>query len=165
MEWIITPEWRTSVKLEWLNIEGSRKLISISKGVPPEGTLANLEVLRSYCNSMRNSLSFELVQNLKDLQEIVIENCRRVETIIAATEDIDQINEVNSAEVILPKLQKLLLRSLPALRTICSSVTICDSLSFIEVVKCPELKVLPFFMEIRQQLVDSLKEIKGNRNW
>ncbi|KAG5570063.1 hypothetical protein H5410_059829 [Solanum commersonii] len=42
---------------------------------------------------------------------------------------------------------------------------ICDSLTTIEVVDCPELKILPFFLEIRQQLADFLKQIKGSRGW
>ncbi|KAH0709877.1 hypothetical protein KY290_011233 [Solanum tuberosum] len=31
--------------------------------------------------------------------------------------------------------------------------------------QCPDLEILPFFLEIRQQLADSLKQIKGSRGW
>ncbi|OIT19542.1 disease resistance protein [Nicotiana attenuata] len=61
---------------------------------------------------------------------------------------------------------RYVLSDIPTLRSICRGPMICDSLTSIEVIDCPELEIIPFFLEIRQQLVDSLKQIiKGSRRW
>ncbi|XP_027063745.1 probable disease resistance protein At1g61300 isoform X1 [Coffea arabica] len=167
MEWIITSGWSTFPTLESLEIEGLGKLHTFCMGIPQEGTLANLKVLHvTQCNDLKTVLSFELVQNLKSLEEIVIENCERIEEIIGDERGGEDVTQVDNAEIILPRLQKLKLSSLPRLTSICwNRVMICDSLSIIEVHKCPELTALPFFVEIRQPLIQSLKQIKGSRRW
>lgn len=158
MRWIITSGWSTFPNLECLQIMGLRKLRSLCKRTPEEGTLANLKVLHIIaCNIIRNSLSFALVQNLKNLEEIVVEDCKRIEEIIGDGSKNEEVTEVSNAEVVLPQLRKLRLRSLPRLRRICRNVMTCDSLSAIEVVECPELKTLP--------LIHSLKQIKVSRKW
>ncbi|KAL3509465.1 hypothetical protein ACH5RR_028866 [Cinchona calisaya] len=160
MEWIITSGWSTFPNLECLQIDGLSKLNNLCKGIPEEGTLANLLVLRVHaCNGLRTFLSIVLVKNLKNLEEIVIEDCKRVEEIIGDGTGNEEWT------VILPRLCKLRLSSLPKLISIYSEVMICDSLSTIEVLECPELKTLPFFMEIRVALIHSLKQIKGSRKW
>lgn len=161
MEWIITSGWKTFPTLEWLEIEGLGKLHTLCMGIPQEGTLANLKVLH-----VKRVLSFELAQNLQSLEEIFVANCERIAEIIGDRREGEDATQVDNAKVILPRLQKLKLNSLPRLTSICHSrVMICDSLSTIEVYKCPELKALPFFMEIRQPLIQSLKQIKGSRRW
>ncbi|XP_049399432.1 disease resistance protein RPS2-like [Solanum stenotomum] len=166
MEWIITPEWGTFPNLELLEIEGLSRLQNICKGIPPTGTLSNLKVLNVIaCDNLMTLLPLELVQHLKNLEKLELENCSMLEEIIVTDAENEEIIQENNGEVVLPSLQKLRLVSIPRLRSICRGPMICDSLTTIEVVECPELKILPFFLEMRQQLAASLKQIKGSRSW
>ncbi|KAL2466356.1 Disease resistance protein [Abeliophyllum distichum] len=166
MEWIITAEWSTFPNLEWLEIEGLCKLHQLSKGITPAGTLASLKILHvTACNDLRTLLPFDLVLQLINLEEIAVQNCETIVDIIAEGEEDQRVTEINNAEIVLPRLQKLKLSSLPELKHIVNGIMTCDSLSSIEVYKCDELKMLPFFVEIRQQLLHSLKQIKGSKGW
>ncbi|XP_059310291.1 disease resistance protein At4g27190-like [Lycium ferocissimum] len=167
LEWIITPEWGTFPNLELLEIEGLSRLQNICKGIPPAGTLSILKVLNIIaCDNLRTLLPLELVQQLKNREELELERRSMLEEIVTEEAGNDEIiQENNICEVVLPSLRKLRLVSVPRLRSICRGPMICDSLTTIEVVDCQELEVLPFFLEIRQQLVDSLKQIKGSRRW
>ncbi|XP_022867272.1 disease resistance protein RPS2-like isoform X1 [Olea europaea var. sylvestris] len=166
MEWIITAEWSTFPNLEWLEIEGLSKLSGLCRGITPVGTLASLRVLNvTACNDLKTLLPLELVQHLRNLEEITVQNCDKMMEIIAPGEDNQGVTEVNNVKIDFPRLQKLKLSSLPELRHIFNGIMTCDSLSSIEVYRCKELKVLPFFVEIRQQLLHSLKQIKGSRWW
>ncbi|XP_059276995.1 probable disease resistance protein At4g27220 [Lycium ferocissimum] len=165
MEWIITPEWVAFPNLELLEIEGLSGLQNMCKGIPPAGTLTNLKVLNVIaCNSLMTLLPLELVQQLKNLEELELESCSMLEEIVTEAENEEVIQE-NNGELVLPCLRKLRLVSIPRLRSICRGPMVCDSLMTIEVIDCPLLGRLPFFLEIRQQLVDSLKQIKGSRRW
>lgn len=166
MEWIITPEWGTFPNLELLEIEGLSRLQNICKEIPPSGTLSNLKVLKVIaCDNLKTLLPLELVQQLKNLEELELERCSMLEEIIVSEAANEVVIQENYGEVILPSLHKLRLVSIPRLRSIWRGLMICDSLTTIEVVGCPELEILPFFLEVRQQLVDSLKQIKGSRIW
>ncbi|KAL2483208.1 Disease resistance protein [Forsythia ovata] len=165
MEWIITAEWSTFPNLEWLEIESLCKLRQLSKGITPAGTLASLKILHvTACNDLKTLLPFDLVLQLINLEEIAIQNCETIVDIIAEGE-VQRVTEINNAEIVLPRLQKLKLSSLPELKHIVNGIMTCDSLSSIEVYKCDELKMLPFFVEIRQELLHSLKQIKGSKGW
>ncbi|XP_009779924.1 disease resistance protein At4g27190 [Nicotiana tabacum] len=165
MEWIITSEWGTFPELELLEIEGLSRLQNICKGIPPAGTLSTLKVLNvTACDNLTTLLPLELVQQLNNLEEIELRSCLMLEEIVTEAESEEVIQE-NDNEVVLPSLQKLRLVSIPRLRSICRGPMICDSLTTIEVIDCPELEIIPFFLEIRQQLADSLKQIKGSRRW
>lgn len=166
MEWIITPEWGIFPNLELLEIEGLSRLQNICKEIPPAGTLSNLKVLNFIaCDNLLTLLPLELVQQLKNLEELELESCSMLEEIIVSEAVNEETIQENNGEVVLPSLQKLRLVSIPRLRSICRGPMICDSLTIIEVVDCPELEILPFFLELRQTLVDSLKQIKGSRGW
>ncbi|CAA2980628.1 disease resistance RPS2-like [Olea europaea subsp. europaea] len=166
MKWIFTAEWSSFSNLEWLEIEGLSNLSQICKGIPPAGTLASLKILQvTACNDLKILLPLVLVQHLRNLEEITIQNCDKIMEIIAAGEENQGVTEVNDGEIILPRLQKLKLSYLPELKHIFNGIMTCDSLSSIEVYRCTELKMLPFFVEIRQQLLRSLKQIKGTKRW
>ncbi|MCD9643719.1 40S ribosomal protein [Datura stramonium] len=165
LEWIITLEWGTFPSLELLEIEGLSRLQNICKGIPPASTLSNLKVLNVIsCDNLKTLLPLELVKQLKNLEELELESCSMLEEIVTEAENEEDIQE-NSGKVVLPSLRKLSLVSIPRLRSICRGPMICDSLTTIQIIDCPELKILPFSLEIRQKLVVSLKQIKGRGRW
>ncbi|KAK4488016.1 hypothetical protein RD792_003755 [Penstemon davidsonii] len=163
MECIVTPEWSTFPNLEWLEIEGLINLSRLCRGILKANTFASLKTLNvRSCNNLKTLLPLELVQYLTNLAEIKIEECYQLKEVIS--ED-GEITEVNHSHIVLPSLQKLILSSLPRLKHISRGVMICDSLSSLEVFMCPDLKTLPFLVESREELVDSVKQIKGSRKW
>ncbi|KAK6141127.1 hypothetical protein DH2020_025134 [Rehmannia glutinosa] len=165
MESIMVAESGTFPNLEWLEIDGLSKLNGLCKGILPAGTLASLKVLHvRACNSLKTLLPLELGRHLRNLVEIKIENCEKISEVIAAGEK-DGVTELHNGDIILPALQILKLSSLPELKQISRGVMICDSLSSMEVYRCPELITLPFLVEIRDELVDSLKQVRGSKKW
>ncbi|KAI3465704.1 hypothetical protein Pfo_022367 [Paulownia fortunei] len=166
MEFIIVAEWSTFPNLELLEIDGLSKLNGLCKGTVPAGTLASLKVLHvRACNSLKTLLPLELVQHLRNLVELKIENCEKIAEVIAAGEEDGGVTEIKNGDIVLPALQILKLSSLPELKHISRGVMICDSLSSMEVYRCPELITVPFLVEIRDELVDSLKQIRGSKRW
>ncbi|KAI3465781.1 hypothetical protein Pfo_022444, partial [Paulownia fortunei] len=84
MEFIIVAEWSTFPNLELLEIDGLSKLNGLCKGTVPAGTLASLKVLHvRACNSLKTLLPLELVQHLRNLVELKIENCEKIAEVIA----------------------------------------------------------------------------------
>ncbi|KAF3632449.1 hypothetical protein FXO38_26159 [Capsicum annuum] len=142
---------------------GSEQIAEFMQGDSTSRNSFNLKVLNVIgCDNLMTLLPLELVQQLKNLEELELQSCSMLEEIVTEVENEEGIQE-NNGEVVLPSLRKLRLVSMPRLRSICRDPMICDSLTTIEVVDCPELEILPFFLEIRPQLVDSLKQIKGSR--
>lgn len=117
------------------------------------------------CDALKTLFPIELVANLKNLVEIKIENCDMISEIIATGEEDGGATETNHPDILLPMLQRIKLSCLPELKFICRGVMICDSLSRLEVFACPGLMTLPFLVDMREQLVGSLKQIKGSRKW
>ncbi|XP_073154669.1 probable disease resistance protein At4g27220 isoform X2 [Henckelia pumila] len=166
MEFIITPELSALPNLECLEIEGLNNLHRICRGTVQTGTLGSLKTLHVMaCDSLKTLFPIELVANLKNLVEIKIENCANISEIIATREEDGGATETNHPDILLPMLQRIKLSCLPELKYICRGVMICDSLSRLEVLACPGLMTLPFLVDMREQLVCSLKQINGSRKW
>ncbi|KAL7102334.1 hypothetical protein ACP275_08G113500 [Erythranthe tilingii] len=160
MEFVINVAERSAFcELEWLEIDGLSKLSGICNGIVRGGTLAGLEVLHiRACNSLTTLLPLELVKNLTNIVEIKIENCEKIEKVI-------EVTEINDVDIVLPALKILKLSCLPELKQINRGRMICDSLSSVDVYSCPGLTTLPFLAEIRDEMINSLKEIRGGRRW
>ncbi|GER48193.1 disease resistance protein [Striga asiatica] len=163
MEFVLVEEESSTLpNLELLEIEGLSKLSGICRGILPEGTLARLRVLHvRACNGLKALFPLELGLQLKNLVEIQLENCEKVSEIIAAGEE----EQEGDVRIVFPGLQILKLSFLPELKHMSRGVMVCDSLSSLEVYRCPELTILPFFVDVRNEVVDSLKQIRGSKKW
>ncbi|PIN11087.1 Apoptotic ATPase [Handroanthus impetiginosus] len=165
MEFIFVDLGSTYPNLERLEIEGLSKLRGICQGIVPEGTFQSLQVLHvSGCNDLTTLLPPELAKNLINLVEMSIENCEKIAEVIEGVEG-DGVTQVKFTDMVLPMLQKMKLSGLPQLKHLYNGLMICDSLSSVEVYECPELKTLPFLVELRKQMLCSLKQIKGSKSW
>ncbi|XP_052877029.1 LOW QUALITY PROTEIN: probable disease resistance protein At4g27220 [Gossypium arboreum] len=117
---------------------------------------------RFFLTSVRNFPSLKILQisNVKytkrlfslncvppNLEELYIWHCNQLEEIIASEE-----RGWVTMEDCLPRLKRMILRSLPELKSICSvdAVMICGSLEYLKVDSCPKLKGRPLQTVCRQ---------------
>ncbi|GFP98832.1 disease resistance protein at4g27190 [Phtheirospermum japonicum] len=157
MEFIIVAEWLTFPNMEWLEIEGLSNLCGLCKEIAHAGTFSGLKVLHvRACNSLKTLIPHELGQHLINLVEIKIENCEKISQVIS---------DGNDGDIVFPALEILKLSCLPELKQISGGVMICDLLSSVDVYRCPELTRLSFLVDIRDELVHSLKQIRGSKKW
>ncbi|GKV32564.1 hypothetical protein SLEP1_g41159 [Rubroshorea leprosula] len=139
---------------------------------PPPGTFSSLKSIELYsCGKIKRLIPSEkLLGYLQSLELIEINKCEELEEIIALDpeeEAGDIIKKLN-----LPKLKYLRLRSLLALKSICSgrAVMVCDSLEYIEIWGCEGLRRIPVYLPLSNKAQPSrppsLKEISAiPREW
>jgi len=99
----------------------------------------------SGCKSMKKLFPLVLLPNLVKLEEIIVEDCEKMEEIIGGTRPdeegvMGEETSSNNIEFKLPKLRELVLRGLPELKSICSAKLICDSIEEIEVRNCEKME-------------------------
>ena len=150
-----------SLRLSFLdNLRGLfRKERAASARVPPN-TFSCLKVIAvQNCPNIKKLLPPIIFSNwldLRNLEEIFVRNCNKLEEIIGEasdeSEEEEEIEEegMDTTEIILPKLRVLHFLNLPRLKTICSSskVIVCNSLERIVICRCPELKRLPLSLPL-----------------
>ncbi|GLT27795.1 hypothetical protein SLA2020_027680 [Shorea laevis] len=131
-------------KLELLNLQILPKLcelVRVEEATTPPHIFSNLkELIISCCSGMRKLLPLELQQAFQNLENISVSDCEQMEEIIASSD-----SDASSDKFTFPKLKKLVLQSLPQLKSICSAkgVMVCDSIEEIEIWSCRELKRIP----------------------
>jgi disease resistance protein RPS2 len=94
---------------------------------------------------MKKLFPLVLLPNLVKLEEIIVEDCEKMEEIIGGTRPdeegvMGEETSSNNIEFKLPKLRELVLRGLPELKSICSAKLICDSIEEIEVRNCEKME-------------------------
>ncbi|XVF18425.1 hypothetical protein REPUB_Repub11eG0020400 [Reevesia pubescens] len=128
---------------------GDASVVSTLSTLPLPGIFSHLKSFRiEGCSNMKQLFPFELGHDLQNLENLVVGNCGQMEEIIASEEEEENgkgKGTCSPTTFTLPKLMMLKLSDLPELKSICSSngVIICDSLEYIEVTKCPNLKRMP----------------------
>ncbi|GKV51853.1 hypothetical protein SLEP1_g58477 [Rubroshorea leprosula] len=85
-----------------------------------------------------------LLSCLQNLETIDIIDCAQMEEIIS----LGSQEEEKALQLSLPKLWKLKLEDLPALKSICSNISVlrCDSLKYLAIIRCTELKRIPLYL-------------------
>uniref|UniRef100_A0A6N2KXB6 Disease resistance protein At4g27190-like leucine-rich repeats domain-containing protein n=1 Tax=Salix viminalis TaxID=40686 RepID=A0A6N2KXB6_SALVM len=110
------------------------------------------------CNSMEKLFPLELLSYLVNLEVISVFDCEKMEEIIGTTdEESSTSNPI--AELTLPKLKTLELKSLPELKRICNGKLICNSLEVIHVEDCEKLKRMAIslpLLENGQPIISSI---------
>lgn len=148
--------------LKKLEIVQLRQLTCIWQGPAVAGSLGNLTTLiLNGCQNLTKILSYEIIQQLGQLQRLRVQDCSSIEEIIEA-ENPPQVTEIDPAEKSLPKLEILELVNLPSLVSICRSDTLSwPKLRKIEIDGCPELRNLP----LSTTNEESLHRISCNKEW
>ncbi|XP_028072608.1 uncharacterized protein LOC114274827 isoform X2 [Camellia sinensis] len=108
------------------------------------------------CNSLRNLFSYSLAKFLVKLQEIEVNDCGMIESIIGNEPNADDAVITNM--IMFPQLSSLKLGDLPNLRSFCSETCTFEGslLKTIKVINCPKMKILPsvFQRKLDQQRAD-----------
>jgi disease resistance protein RPS2 len=120
---------------------------------------------------MKKLFPLVLLSNLVNLEEIIVEDCEKMEEIIGGTRPDEEgvMGEESSTDLKLPKLRSLQLTGLPELKSICSAKLICDSLEYIQVRNCEKLRTmgicLPLLENGEPSPPPSLRKIDATRKW
>ncbi|CDP17477.1 unnamed protein product [Coffea canephora] len=143
----------------------------------PLGIFSSLTKLWiSYCHNMKQLFTMQLLQNLKNLEDLEIRNCEGLKEIAAdnngvgkgGKEGIQLTSSEATTTIILPKLKRLHLTWLPQLKNICTAAMICNSITEIEMFGCPKVKRLPLFLLTINGLPfvpSTLHKIRGDKEW
>ncbi|KAL6329140.1 hypothetical protein AAG906_007686 [Vitis piasezkii] len=141
----------------YLSLHYMKNLRSIWKG-PLSGwdPLEFLKVLALYsCPNLTNIFTLDLVAWLDNLEELVVEDCPEINTIMLPAD------QQNWRERYLPNLKKISLHYLPKLVSIFGNVPIAPSLEWLSFYDCPSLKIL-FPEEVSSH---NLQAIIGEADW
>ncbi|GLT57719.1 hypothetical protein SLA2020_306710 [Shorea laevis] len=116
---------------------------AVAKSAPlPAGTFSSLQKIKvERCDKIKKLLPLRLLRYLQNLQTIKVDGCDQMEEIIWS--EYEEGGEKALEKLTLPKLEKLLLMGLPALKSIysgSSTVLICDSIKRVEISFCDEIE-------------------------
>ncbi|KAK0579594.1 hypothetical protein LWI29_028403 [Acer saccharum] len=161
------PTFNTLEKLETLEVQHlsnlSGILLNVSSESSPVGQYSHLKVVGIYgCHKVMKLISSKLMSELKNLEQIDVQNCGEMEELIAVDDDDDN-EERSPKEFLHPKLRKLTLYHMRELKSICSCnglVMVCDSLQVINLWDCPKLKkILSSSSKLQLGVLKNLKVI------
>ncbi|GLT31583.1 hypothetical protein SLA2020_063120 [Shorea laevis] len=119
-----------------------REVEAVAKSAPlPAGTFSSLQSIKvEFCGKIKKLLPVRLLRYLQNLQAIMVAHCDQMEEIIwSEYEEGERALE----KLTLPKLERVILVNLLALKSIYSgstTVLICDSLKRIDIQYCQEIE-------------------------
>ncbi|KAM3215954.1 hypothetical protein P3L10_025394 [Capsicum annuum] len=155
IEWIVNvPSGRDTstdphcISFHSLKVHGLQNLVGLCKGNIASHTFSGLtELVIWNCNRMEKLFPRAMLQDLKNLEVLDVAWCSEVEEIIGREEGegSSQSSSSTSTTVDLPKLRVLSLMFLPELKSICEGKLMCDSLVYMRLEVCQNLKRLPFY--------------------
>lgn len=128
--------------------------------------LQNLKFLEIFnCEGLKYLFKYGVWCCLRNLEELVIANCRNLEKVIEQDDD-----ENSNPQVCWRSLRKLILSNLPELRFMYSGEAQCDFVQTIGIWSCCKLERFPISLWVEnyaQKLKSpcSLKEVSGDRSW
>ncbi|XP_060182791.1 probable disease resistance protein At4g27220 [Lycium barbarum] len=134
---------------------------SLSSSIPLPGIFSFLRMIRiERCHNIKKLLPINLCSNLQNLERIYVLSCSQIEEII-----VDE----NDGLVVLPKLTRICLWSLPELKSICTGKMVCNSIKKVSIKECGKLRKLPFFFSPEEEdeklkIPSTLKEIAIHSN-
>ncbi|EOY12658.1 LRR and NB-ARC domains-containing disease resistance protein, putative [Theobroma cacao] len=160
-------------------MENLREVVRVGVAVEIESTshapttpaiFSSLKILNlHFCCGVKKLFPVELLQGLQNLENISVLGCAEMEEIMASEENHEG---EGTTLFILPKLKSLELKNLPKLKSICSGGLMIptDSLQYLYIIKCPEVKRIPLSLPLvengKPSLPPSLKEITvWSREW
>ncbi|CBI21696.3 unnamed protein product, partial [Vitis vinifera] len=111
--------------------------------------------------SCENLMKLTCLIYAPNLKSLFIENCDSLEEVIEVDES--GVSEIESDLGLFSRLTHLHLRILQKLRSICGWSLLFPSLKVIHVVRCPNLRKLPFDSNIG--ISKNLEEIEGEGEW
>ncbi|GLT34236.1 hypothetical protein SLA2020_087620 [Shorea laevis] len=143
---------------------------AVAKSAPlPAGTFSSLQKIKVWkCGKIKKLLPLRLLRYLQNLQTIKVEWCDQMEEIIWS--EYEEEREKAPEKLTLPKLERLLLEGLPALKSIysgSSTVLICDSIKRVEIRICNKIESvfwsgfnpLPTLEYLKLQYLGNLKSV------
>ncbi|KAK7295558.1 hypothetical protein RJT34_18468 [Clitoria ternatea] len=92
------------------------------------------------CHGLKSLLTIKVRRELLHLEEVTVHDCRSMVEIFAVNDDNDN---GSSSSLIFPKLNKLELRGLPELKTVCKGIILCKSPPAPIIIKCDKLEKQP----------------------
>ncbi|GLU23400.1 hypothetical protein SLE2022_394080 [Rubroshorea leprosula] len=142
---------------------------AVAKSAPlPAGTLSSLQIIDvTHCRKIKKLLPLQLLRYLQNLRTINVFGCDQMEEIIWSE---CEGGEKALEKLTLPKLEKLILDSLPSLKSIysgSSTVLICDSIKEIEILYCRDIESvfwrgfnpLPTLESLKLYKLENLKSV------
>ncbi|GLU23378.1 hypothetical protein SLE2022_393930 [Rubroshorea leprosula] len=146
--------------LESLYLDGLKNLNAVfgevgavAQSAPlPVGTFSSLQIINvTRCTKIKKLLSLQLLRYIWNLQTIEVMWCDQMEEITWSEYEGENALE----KLTLPKLERLVLKDLPALKRIysgSSTVLIYDSIKRVEIVQCQEIKIVFWFCKDRSEV-------------
>ncbi|KAM7482056.1 hypothetical protein LguiB_006639 [Lonicera macranthoides] len=140
----------------YLGIHYMKNLHKICGGKIANGSLSNLKFLAIHtCPVLSSIFNFSLLDNLIFLQELIVEDCPKVRSLVTQESSRFQHKEF------LPRLEKISLLHLPELNNISTGVWIAPRLQKMVIYNCLKLKNL----HPLERCSRDVKEIKGESEW
>ena len=146
--------------LQYLSIHYMKNLRSFWKGPVQKGCLSSLKSLALHtCPQLTTIFTLDLLENLNILEELVIENCPKIISLVTHELPAGEI-QLCSIEH-LPKLKKISLHYMHELVSISSGLHIAPKVEWMSFYGCPNLKTLSP-MDVSSS---NLKGIIGEVDW
>ncbi|GLT27133.1 hypothetical protein SLA2020_417180 [Shorea laevis] len=151
---LINPIVQTLERLDLYFLDNLDGLFDaeVAKSPPPPGAFSSLkEVIIWNCNKIKKLFpSWKLVEYLQHLELISAEYCEEMVEIIGSDSEEEGEGGDIIKKLILPKLKRLRLWQLSALKSICSkkAVMVCDSVEYIQIRDCKGLRRIPLYLPL-----------------
>ncbi|XP_039162637.1 putative disease resistance protein At3g14460 [Eucalyptus grandis] len=134
----------------------------------------SLEEIRvGWCDKMKRVVEFEWLPHFPNLRRLTVWDSENMEEIIGGLSSYMSVEETpinntpssSQSSISLPKLNSLYLYNLPQLKSICEVPITCNSMKYLEVVRCPKLNRIPLELQLRD--IEDLPyiEVEGEEKW
>ncbi|KAF8029651.1 hypothetical protein BT93_E2162 [Corymbia citriodora subsp. variegata] len=172
MKRVVESEWMPHFpKLRIIEVFFCDKMEEIIGDPPPHASvekisLESLEI--DCCHNMRKLFPQELLLHLRNLQKIRVYDCKAMVEMISGAgqgQEGSMMTPVNNtpssfqSSISLPNLRGLRLWKLPQLKSMCGVPISCGSMEGLDVYGCPELKVIPLQLRLRDIDIEELPHI------